>query len=80
MTTNTVTAVSDPPFPITKPTTASWREQALSRIGEQRFLLSCTDRERVPAEAVAPAVAAAFTLRSIRGTSTLTAFPLPSRS
>jgi hypothetical protein len=30
---------SGPPFPLNKLTTAPWREQALTKIGEQRFLL-----------------------------------------
>jgi hypothetical protein len=30
---------SGPPFPLTELTTAPWREQALTKIGEQRFLL-----------------------------------------
>jgi hypothetical protein len=30
---------SGPPFPLTKLTSAPWREQALTKIGEQRFLL-----------------------------------------
>jgi hypothetical protein len=30
---------SGPPFPLDKPTTAPWREQALAKISEQRFLL-----------------------------------------
>jgi hypothetical protein len=35
-----VHAASGPPFPLDRPTTAPWREHALSRIAEQRFLLN----------------------------------------
>jgi hypothetical protein len=33
------TTASGPPFPLNELTTAPWREQALTKIGEQRFLL-----------------------------------------
>jgi hypothetical protein len=36
----TTTAESGPPFPLAGLTSAPWREQALTKIGEQRFLLS----------------------------------------
>jgi hypothetical protein len=52
MATESLTATSGPPFPLKEPTTASWREQALSRVGEQRFLLSLMNQGTAPAEAV----------------------------
>lgn len=39
MATATARTTSGPPFPLQKLTTAPWREQALTKIGEQRFLL-----------------------------------------
>jgi hypothetical protein len=39
MASTTPRTTSGPPFPLGKPTTAPWREQALTKIGEQRFLL-----------------------------------------
>jgi len=36
---------SAPPFPLTASTTAPWREHALSRVGEYRFLLTWSKRQ-----------------------------------
>ena len=40
MATTTASARSGAPFPLGKPTRKPWREQALARIGEQRFVLN----------------------------------------
>jgi hypothetical protein len=45
------TAVSHPPFPLDRPTSASWREQALSKVAELRFVRDWMLRS-LPANAV----------------------------
>jgi hypothetical protein len=45
------TAVSRPPFPLDRPTSASWREQALSKVAELRFVRDWMLRS-LPANAV----------------------------
>jgi hypothetical protein len=46
MATATSRTTSGPPFPLRKLTTAPWREQALTKIGEQRFLLAWMSSQR----------------------------------
>ncbi|MEA2141986.1 MAG: hypothetical protein QOI64_416 [Solirubrobacteraceae bacterium] len=43
-----------PPFPIGGPTSTSWREHALSRVGEQRFLTHWFESHPDPSRAVDP--------------------------
>jgi hypothetical protein len=45
---------SGPPFPLTKPTTQPWREQALTKIGEQRFLLEWMSSQDECARRITP--------------------------
>src|SRR4051812_6695465 len=66
-----------PPFPLGEPPTSAWREQALSRVGELRFLLTAWRHERdaristaavvIVEDQLAAAAAAAKAGRGLRG-------------